>query len=85
MQQGLSQLPKLFSKDSVKVNPIKLLWDQLVFLPDAGARLTFLKQLFIPPEQRLREKYPDSRLWLPVLYLRRAVSGFFGRLIKTFR
>lgn len=82
LKQSLSELPQLAIKDSVSVNPVKLLWDQLVFLPDSRARLTFLRQLFIPSEQRVREKYSDSNAWLPILYFRRALSGFWSRLLK---
>ena len=66
-----------------QVSPIKLLWQQFKYMPNNRARLVFVRQLFLPPINRIRQKYPDSNLWLPLLYFKRVFDGFLSRLLKT--
>jgi len=75
VQQKQGKLPN-------RINPVKQLWDQFYFLANTRARLVFLKQLFIPSKQRIRDKYPNSKLWMPILYFRRIVTGLLQRLAK---
>ena len=63
-------------------NPFKVLWKQFRYQPNMKMRLRLLQQLAFPPKQRIRDKYPDSNLWLPLLYLRRAFGGLAGRMKK---
>jgi hypothetical protein len=64
------------------VNPVRQLWDQFYYLSSTRARFDFLKHLFFPASQRIRDKYPNSKLSIPILYGRRAISGLFKRLRK---
>lgn len=70
------------SDNASAINPIRLLWNQFVYLPNSKSKWLFIKQLFIPEPQRIYDKYPDSALWLPLLYVRRAITGFWSRLLK---
>jgi hypothetical protein len=51
-------------------------------LPDRQARLGLLQELFLPSGEHLLRKYrKNSKLWLPVLYLRQIVGGIYDRLM----
>ena len=63
-------------------NPVRQLWAQFYYLPSASARFKFLRQLFFPASQRIRDKYPNSKLCMPILYCRRAIGGLLNRLAK---
>lgn len=53
-------------------------WNEL---PGSAARTGLIRELFLPPARGLLDRYQKtSRLWLPVLYLRRMLGGLFGRL-----
>ena len=67
------------------VNPVKLLWDQFYYLSNNKNRLRFLKELFLPPRQSIRDKYPNSKLIMPILYIRRAFNGLIKRISKVAR
>lgn len=76
----LSRYPDITDKQ--RSNPVMLLWSQAKYLPDNRAKLKFLKQLFIPAATRIKQKYPGSKVWLPLLYLRRILDGFLSRVSK---
>jgi hypothetical protein len=52
-------------------------------IPGVQKKLQFLGQLIFPAQDYMRWKYQDSKLsWLPWLYVRRAVEGLGGRLLR---
>ena len=61
-------------------DPVTKLWRSFRGQSSNQARMAFLRQLFFPPADYMRRKYPDSSSGLPVLYARRAWSGFTGRM-----
>jgi hypothetical protein len=47
-------------------------------LPNICDRLRLVREHLFPPAEYMRKKYPVSgRVWLSVLYLRRAVQGIW--------
>ena len=62
--------------------PAKTIWFQFQAQPGWNQKLTLLKELFLPSKQKILEKYPNSKLPLSFLYIRRAVSGTLDRILK---
>jgi len=58
-------------------------WANFVAIHGMQARARFLSVAFFPPEEHMRAKFPQGG-WLPWLYLRRAVAGFY-RLVAPAR
>lgn len=55
-------------------------WMNFCALEGFAKQLLFLRELFFPPVDYMRRKYPEPRLgWMPILYARRAVEGFIAR------
>ena len=49
-----------------------------------GNKVSFLRQLFFPPEKYMRAMYSEVQPdWLPWLYLRRAIIEICNRLLRT--
>jgi len=61
-------------------DPVTILWQSFQSLPDLKSRRTFLRQLFFPSAEYMRKKYPNSGMWLPFLYARRAFEGLASRM-----
>ena len=84
----LFHIPEIIDKSFENVrmqsgpNPIQVLWNQFYYQRGAKNKLRFARELFAPPKEYLQNKYPDSNLWLPILYLRRAMAGLFDRVRK---
>jgi hypothetical protein len=58
-----------------------LLVDDWRRLPDSRARHTLLRELFLPGGESLMHKYgKEDRRWLPLLWVRQVVGGFFRRI-----
>ena len=66
----------------LEAGPAKSIWFQFKAQSTREQRLALIKELFFPNKQRIKEKYPDSRLPIPFLYIRRAVSGTLHRIFK---
>lgn len=73
------QNPGRFLND---VSSVMQLWSQFYYLENMRSRLIFLRQLFCPPKKYMRTKYPESKLWVGFLYLRRIITGFIKIIFK---
>ena len=62
--------------------PMATLWHQFRAQEGWRSRLLFLEELVFPPGEYMRRKYPRSRSWLPLLYIRRGVEGVKKRVLK---
>lgn len=60
--------------------PLKLLWLRFLAQENTSERIRFLVGLALPAAEHIRSQYPNSNLWLPLLYLRRGISGIAARL-----
>jgi hypothetical protein len=60
---------------------LALLLDDFRYLPTFSSKLNLLKELLLPDAQELlRRNNKNSRLWLPWLYSKHAITGTFHRL-----
>jgi hypothetical protein len=60
-------------------------WMDFDALDGFASQLRFLHELIVPPAAYIRSKYPQAqRVWLPLLYARRAFDGL-GKRLKTSR
>jgi len=61
---------------------LALLLDDFRILQTFSSRAGLLRELLLPGKQELLEKYQkQSKIWLPWLYVKNAVSGIFRRLV----
>jgi hypothetical protein len=79
-QLALPEGPLTLSRRYAQSN-LGLLVDDWRQLPDSRARRTLLRELFLPSGESLMHKYgKEDRHWLPLLWLRQVVGGFFQRI-----
>lgn len=66
-------------RDPVGQSQLGLLWDDFRRLPGISARAELLGELLVPSAAELLDRYnKKSRLWIPLLYARRAIDGVAG-------
>ena len=64
------------------INPVSEIWYKFRYQTGWRQRLKFTRQLLFPSREHMQRKYPQSKTWLPLLYVHRAIGGF-SRRIKT--
>jgi hypothetical protein len=78
---GLAK-PGVKERPTTYLNATKLRqeWMNFCALEASTKQLKFLRELFFPPVDYMRMKYPEPRWgWMPILYARRAIDGFIAR------
>jgi len=76
-------LPKEPAAKLLRAGPVASLWHQFNELGTWPRRLEMLRELAFPSRQYMKRKYPRSRLWLPLLYMKRAGEGIVKRTRRS--